>query len=105
MSETNLKQHYRLSEAVKIVKEITGEEPHACTLHRWAKNGLSGIRLRTIFACGSRRTTHRWLTEFFEAVAEAKNPNTATLAKDKQPKHTGKMSASEANSFLEREGI
>lgn len=104
MTEIKIKQHYRLSEAVKLVKEITGEEPHPCTLHRWAKDGISGIRLRTMFACGSRRTTYKWLTDFFEAVAEAKNPNTANLPADKQSQKSARRSALEAQAFLESEG-
>lgn len=72
-----------LSQAARETQKITGESkaPHKASLHRWASNGLAGVRLKTVFAHGQRRTKPSWLREFFEAVGEAKaNGNTGVSA-------------------------
>lgn len=63
----------RVSAAAHVVERITGERPHAATLHRWATRGLKGVKLRTAYAGGHRRTTEQWVREFFEAVTESAN--------------------------------
>ncbi|MDV6031966.1 MAG: DUF1580 domain-containing protein [Phycisphaera sp. RhM] len=57
--------------AARIVEKITGERPHAATLHRWASCGRTGVKLRTAYAGGHRRTTEDWIREFFDAVTQA----------------------------------
>ncbi|MEM6277071.1 MAG: DUF1580 domain-containing protein [Pseudomonadota bacterium] len=61
----------RLSAAACIVEKITGDRPHAATLHRWASRGLKGVKLKFVYAGGHRRTTEEWVREFFDAVTEA----------------------------------
>jgi len=68
----------RLGPAAAIVQEITGERPHKATLYRWASRGLRGVRLRTAFAGGHRRTTEAWVREFFDAVTAAADGNQAS---------------------------
>lgn len=83
MSEPNRKQatedlRIRLSKGCGIVEEYTGDRPHVATMHRWATNGLKGVKLRTQYTGGHRRTTRRWIKEFFEnvtAVAEGREPS------------------------------
>ncbi len=73
MNIPNSQQLVRLSAAVMNVEAITGETPHVTTLHRWATRGLAGVKLRTMYAGGYRRTSEEWIREFFEAVSAAKN--------------------------------
>lgn len=61
----------KLSAAGFIVAEITGDRPCRTTMHRWAKHGLKGVKLKTAYAGGSRRTSEKWIKEFFEAVTQA----------------------------------
>lgn len=61
----------RLSAVPAIVERISGERPHISTVHRWRQRGCHGVRLRTQFLGGSRRTCELWLREFFEAVTAA----------------------------------
>lgn len=66
----------RLSTACGVVAEITGERPHPATLHRWERAGLKGIKLRTAFAGGHKRTCRTWILEFFAKInaAESREP-------------------------------
>lgn len=52
---------------------IFAKRKHLATIYRWERHGDHGVRLRT--ACsgaGEMVTTDRWLSEFFVAVAAAK---------------------------------
>ncbi|MCA9141125.1 MAG: hypothetical protein KDB00_30350 [Planctomycetales bacterium] len=40
-------------------------------MHRWASRGLKGVKLRTAYAGGHKRTTEEWLREFFDSVTAA----------------------------------
>lgn len=61
----------RLSAAPAIVERIGGERVHKSAIYRWTQRGLRGVRLRTTFAGGHRRTCETWIREFFEAVTQA----------------------------------
>jgi hypothetical protein len=61
----------RLSATPPIIERITGERPHKSAIYRWAQRGLRGVRLRTAFAGGHRRTCETWIREFFDAVTAA----------------------------------
>ena len=61
----------RLSAAPAIVERMGGERVHKSAIYRWAQRGLRGVRLRTAFAGGHRRTCESWIREFFEAVTRA----------------------------------
>ncbi|TWT69345.1 DUF1580 domain-containing protein [Crateriforma conspicua] len=61
----------RLGASAGIVERITGERPHPSTIYRWATRGLKGVKLRTAFAGGHRRTTEQWIREFFANITEA----------------------------------
>ncbi|QDV45779.1 hypothetical protein Enr13x_56590 [Stieleria neptunia] len=87
----------RVSAAAKVVEKITGERPHVATLHRWASRGLKGVRLRTAYAGGHRRTTEKWIREFFEAV-------TASANGGRKPKRLDQDAASRANDELAAAG-
>jgi hypothetical protein len=64
----------RFGAATKIVEDkITGDPVSTASIYRWTTRGLYGIKLRTGFAGGHRRTTERWLREFFDAVTAAAN--------------------------------
>ncbi len=45
---------------------------HVSTWHRWAMRGVAGQRLKTVCVGGRRRTTERYVREFFEAVTAAR---------------------------------
>ncbi len=70
----------RLSHAADIVEKITKERPHVATLHRWAQRGVAGVRLRTHYALGAKRTTEQWIREFFDAVDHAKSGRSSTAS-------------------------
>lgn len=64
----------RLSEVPNLVEELTGERPPAVgTVHRWVTAGIAGVRLRTSYVCGCRRTTEQWILDFFDGVDAAKS--------------------------------
>lgn len=76
----------RLSASPPIIERITGERPHKSAIYRWADRGLRGVRLRTAFAGGHRRTSETWIREFFDAVtAAAEGEATAPLATSARP--------------------
>ena len=64
-------QLVRFGEAAKIVESITREPVSTASIYRWASRGLRGVRLRTAFAGGHRRTSETFLREFFAAVTAA----------------------------------
>lgn len=61
----------RMSAAPGLVAEIRGDRPAIATVYRWRERGLHGVRLRTAFAGGERRTCRKWVQEFFAAVTAA----------------------------------
>lgn len=52
-------------------KQIPGR-PHKLTIHRWAKEGVRGVRLETVLICGKRYTSKAALNRFFNATASPK---------------------------------
>ena len=69
----------RLAGAAHIVEHLTGDRPHVATMHRWATRGLAGVKLRTAYAGGHRRTTEAWIREFFADVTRAKTGESGVL--------------------------
>jgi hypothetical protein len=63
----------KLSKVPPYVEQLTGERPHIATIHRWHLRGCRGVKLQTAFAGGHRRTTEKWVRQFFEAVTAAAN--------------------------------
>jgi hypothetical protein len=61
----------KVSRVPGIVEAITGDRPHICTIHRWIRKGCKGVKLQTAFCGGHRRTSERWVQEFFDAVTQA----------------------------------
>jgi hypothetical protein len=51
----------------------SGGKLSLATIHRWAANGLRGVKLRTVPAGGVLCTTEAWLLEFFEQLGEARS--------------------------------
>ncbi|TWU39145.1 hypothetical protein Q31b_42300 [Novipirellula aureliae] len=62
----------RFSTAARQIPHITGESVHVSAIHRWATRGLAGVKLRTEYAGGHKRTTMRWIRQFFAEVTAAK---------------------------------
>lgn len=94
-----------LSEAGPLVEELIGECPHPSTLSRWASTGIAGVRLQTVFARGTRRTTSEWLQQFFHEVAEAKaNKGKPEVSKSPANKRPQMRDAATAKEFLMRDG-
>lgn len=82
----------KLSQAPALVEKVTGERPHVLTIHRWARKGVRGVRLRSAFAGGIRRTSAEWLDEFF-----------AELNRQDERRNGGSLA--EAEKALEKAGI
>ena len=103
--------HYILLSAVpKLVQRLTGQRPHIATIHRWRQRGLRGVRLQTTFVGGHRRTTTRWLLEFFDDLHAAHDgtPEPIGAGREKSREKTSirsRASLSRALEHLEKEGI
>lgn len=61
----------KVTTACAEVEKLTGDRPHTATCHRWISRGIKGVRLQSKHVGGSRRTTKRWLREFFDGVTAA----------------------------------
>lgn len=102
MTATNHTRLIRLSGAAAVVERITGERPHIATLHRWAQRGLCGVKLRTAFAGGHRRTTEQWIREFFDAVTAAHDGKSS---QQPEASRSASMSREQAAAELAADGI
>ena len=67
----SLSRQVRLSTVPLIIEQRTGDKPHIATVYRWVNQGLRGVKLRTSFVGGHRRTTEAWLDDFFIAISAA----------------------------------
>lgn len=85
--------------------ELIGERPHVSTVHRWAAHGISGVRLRTLFACGCKRTKREWMEEFFNAVATAKVCGRMGLESNVVASRQALKRKSDAEYYLDKEGL
>lgn len=83
----------------RLVKRRVGKKPHLSSVYRWHTRGINGVRLRAIFALGSLRTCDRWICEFWEEVARAKD--SASPSGDLP----GAERLAEAERQLEQDGI
>jgi hypothetical protein len=54
------------------VPALLPNRPDRSTVFRWVSKGCCGVRLRTVSVGRTRHTTERWLLEFFEEVAAAR---------------------------------
>ncbi len=52
------------------VERLTGTRPHHNTIRRWRREGVGGVRLRTIRLGYRYLTSRRWITEFIEASSQ-----------------------------------
>ena len=59
-----------LSEAARSLPRVNGKSPHASTIWRWARKGLSGIHLETRRIGGRFVTSIEALERFTTALAE-----------------------------------
>jgi len=97
----------RMSLAPRVIETITGEAPSIATVYRWTERGLRGQRLRTAYAGGHRRTTTRWLREFFAAVTAAAEGDEAspTAPVASAPSRSREKEIEEAEAFLREQQI
>lgn len=58
------------SEAAKALPKVNGRRPHASTIWRWARKGISGIRLETLRLGGRFVTSLEALERFSITLAE-----------------------------------
>lgn len=62
-----------LAEAAKpLPKRRNGSRPHASTLYRWAKDGLSGVRLEVLRVGDTTCTSWEALQRFFQRLTALK---------------------------------
>jgi len=59
-----------LAEAAHKLPKINGRHPAICTLWRWCRKGLRGVRLEYIRIGRGIATSHQALNRFFNALAE-----------------------------------
>lgn len=104
-------QQILLSAVPKLIEMRTGNRPHISTIHRWVHRGIHDVRLQTIFAGGHRRTTPRWVNNFFSEIQVARDGPQSCGSVDrvcKRPKKNArKASCSPRNAHdrLEKEGL
>ena len=98
------------SEAAKALPKINGRRPHASTLWRWARKGISGVHLETR-RLGGRFVTSLEALERFSATLAEIQPNgsrtvesTATTPKLRTDAQRSKA-VSDANRELQAAGI
>ena len=46
-------------------------KPHACTIHRWSRRGVRGVRLETVLVGGRRFTSVEALRRFMQRATAA----------------------------------
>ena len=63
-------QYIPFSDVADRVQQLIGHRPHLGTIHRWATKGVKGVKLRSIYACGARRTTEEWIKDFFQSLSD-----------------------------------
>jgi len=99
----------RLSATPPIIERITGERPHKSAIYRWVQRGLRGVRLRTAFAGGHRRTCETWIREFFAAVTAAADGGgddvVAVVAPTRPARRNRNAEIARADAELSRDGI
>jgi len=96
----------RLSAVPRIVEKITGERPNTATVYRWHRRGLKGVRLRTAFAGGQRRSCEAWVRAFFDevtAAADGRSPASGAPSQSRLAQSTPSSSAQARHDEAERE--
>jgi Protein of unknown function (DUF1580) len=69
--ERELMRRFGMNE-IPDIKRNDGSCVAADRAYRWARVGISGVRLKTQMSGGCRFTTTRWLIEFHQAVTDAR---------------------------------
>lgn len=85
-----------LSEAAAILPG----RPSLCSLHRWTRRGVRGVRLETLLVGGKRFTTAEALQKFADAVTAA-----GASAPTRSAAVLSNRRAISAEAELERDGI
>ena len=57
-----------LAAAAKWLPSMRGKAPHVCTLYRWTKAGVKGVRLEIIKIGGTTCTSREALARFFQQL-------------------------------------
>jgi len=75
MNDAPIKDLISLSQAYKIVEELTETTIDQRTCYNWAHKGLEGdggkkIKLKIVTRLGRYATTRAWIEEFLEIVAQ-----------------------------------
>ena len=52
------------------VERLTGTRPHRNTIRRWRRDGVGGVRLKTIRLGHRYLTSRRWIAEFIDASSQ-----------------------------------
>ena len=96
------------TEAARTLPKVNGKRPHASTLWRWARKGLSGVKLETR-RIGSRFvTSSEALERFTKSLAEvelAPRPDTPSTLTNSLSESQRKKAQSTAEAELEAAGI
>lgn len=69
-----LDELFPLRDVPPIVSPCVGRRLNIATVHRWVQKGVAGVRLRTVSVGAMRCTCRRWIAEWSEAVAAAREP-------------------------------
>lgn len=74
----NREKLIKLAAASETLADILPGHQHLCSWHRWAVNGVRGIRLEVVRAGGALCTSREAVERFFAALSET----------DAAPQHT-----------------
>ena len=89
-----------------MVENITGTRPNLSTCHRWRQRGIRGVRLKTQFVGGSRKTSELWLRQFFaDVTAAADGEEAATSLAVGIPTDSARQQHEEAERLLTADGM
>lgn len=100
----------RLTEATKILPPRNGKRIAICTLWRWCRKGLRGVRLEYVRIGRNIATSRQALNRFFTALAEAdppieSPPQTPRPINLRPTSKARQRMLEEADQILERAGI
>ena len=81
--------------------------PHKNSIHRWARYGRKGVKLRSVLINNKRCSTKQWVNEFFAATTDMTNGHQVPRGQNskKSPKKPSAKRKAAARKRLSKAGI
>ena len=87
------------------VERLTGTRPHHNTIRRWRREGVAGVRLRTIRLGYRYLTSRRWIAEFIEASSQESDQESSEQSQQTRLTPSAARANAAAKAELKRMGI